>query len=77
MRQREKKCSKLSLVKVNPEIQKLRKEQFKLKSKFEITEKILQVLNSMTMHKCALLACHGPLESAILLAAESALLTYC
>ena len=31
---------KLSLVKVNPEIWKLRKEQFKLKSKFDITEKI-------------------------------------
>ena len=38
MRQREK---KFSLVKVNPEIWKLRKEQFKLKSKFEITEKTL------------------------------------
>ena len=39
MRQREKKFSKLSLVKVNTEMKKLRKEQ-KLKSKFEITEKI-------------------------------------
>ena len=39
MRQRGKN-SKLSLVKVNPEILKLRKEQFKLKCKFEITEKI-------------------------------------
>ena len=29
-----------SLVKVNPEIWKLGKEQFKLKSKFELTEKI-------------------------------------
>ena len=39
VRQREKKLSNLSLVKVNPEIWKLRKEQ-KLRSKFETTEKI-------------------------------------
>ena len=36
----EKKFSKLSLVKVKPEMWKLRKEQFKLKNKFEIIEKI-------------------------------------
>ena len=49
VRQREKKFSKLSLVKVNPEIRKLRKEQ-KLKSQFEIPEKN-DLLNLMAVLK--------------------------
>ena len=43
VRQREKKFTKLSLAKVNPVIWKLRKEKFKLKSKFEIIEKLEKI----------------------------------